>query len=151
MNQNGPSYETIKSMMEAFPSRLVVTVYDEIINSLNAAAAAAEVGEIEARFVATSRAADLVTELHLALDMKQGGEIAAALSDIYRLVLCEIPNINIGNDAALARRLITILEPLRSAWDELDQRIEEGISAFEGAGPAGTIAAADRAGLLGAA
>lgn len=123
MTLNGTGYSQLKTMMEAYPSTLVVMFYDAAIESLEEAAEAAERGDVKARFAATSRAADVIAELQLALDRELGGEVAEGLDGVYRFVIAQVPQINIGNDAVLARRLVEILQPLRDAWAELDRRL----------------------------
>ncbi len=101
---------------------LVVRLYDKAIADLDGAAAAAERGDIVARFQATAAAAEIIAQLQLALDHDIGGEIADNLDRLYGFILTQLPLVNLDNDAALARRLGDLLRPLRQSWIELDQQ-----------------------------
>jgi flagellar protein FliS len=101
---------------------LVVRLYDLAIARFEAAAEAAERNDIVARFQATSDAADIVAQLQLALDHSVGGQIAENLDQLYGFILSQLPMVNLDNDAALARRLGDLLQPLRQSWVELDRQ-----------------------------
>lgn len=123
--------EQLEEISEDFPSRLIVILYDEAIASLLAAMDAIGRGDIEGRFDATKRAADIVAELYMSLDMDQGGEIAASLGAIYNHVLTQLPQINFTNDVMVADQLINLLRPIREAWFELDERIRSNVEDAE--------------------
>ena len=101
---------------------LVVRLYDKAIADLDCAAAAAERGDIVARFQATAAAAEIIAQLQLALDHDICGEIADNLDRLYGFILTQLPLVNLDNDATLARGLGDLLRPLRQSWIELDQQ-----------------------------
>lgn len=113
---------------EDFPSTLVVMSYDEAINGLKEAMAAIDCGDIEARFNATTRTADILEQLHMSLDMESGGEIADNLSQLYTYIMVQLPVLNMHNDVAIAQALIDLLMPLRDAWAELDTRVRHDVA-----------------------
>jgi len=115
--------DDIKEIGEAFPSRLIVILYDEAINSLVAAMDAISRGDIEARFNATTRTIEVISELYVSLDMENGGEIAETLAALYSHVIAQMPVINFTNDIMIADQLIGLLRPIRESWNELDERI----------------------------
>ena len=106
-------FNSIEELGEAFPSALVVMLYDEAI----------EKGDIEARFIATAKVADIISQLYLALDLEQGGEIAENLGGIYNFILTQLPRVNFHDDVEMARQAIGLLRPVRDSWFELDERI----------------------------
>ncbi len=115
--------DNIEEIGEAFPSRLIVILYDEAINSLVAAMDAISVGDIEARFNATTRTVEIISELYMSLDMENGGEIAETLAALYGHVIAQMPILNFSNDVMIADQLINLLRPIRESWNELDERI----------------------------
>lgn len=138
--------ESIEEIGEAFPSQLIVILYDEAISSLTAAMDAISRGEIEARFNATCRTADVISELYVSLDMELGGEIAEKLAALYRHIITELPRINFENDVIVADQLINLLRPIRDSWCELDERIRTNVQdaeALEGAEIAAAVVAQD--------
>jgi flagellar protein FliS len=131
MNNSNAVAERLEECFVAFPSRAIVVLYDEAIAALGNTIQAIEAGDIEARFFATSRVADVIAVLLDGLDFNEGGEIAKGLDVVYRTILTELPMINIRSDAALARRLIDILQPVRDAWAKLDDRIQSDVAMAE--------------------
>jgi flagellar protein FliS len=138
--------DKIEEISEAFPSQLIVILYDEAISSLLAATDAISRGDIEARFNATSRTADVIAELYVSLDMEMGGEIATILAAIYSHILTQLPQINFSNDIMVAEQVIDLLRPIRDSWFELDERIRSNVEdaeALEAAELAATVVARD--------
>ena len=125
------SLADIENINEDYPCRLIVMLYDEAIESLRAAIAAIEKGEIEARCNATARVSEIVAQLYLSLDMEQGGEIAENLGQIYGLVIRQMTQVNFTNDRAIAEQMIELLKPLRESWFCLDERIRGSVEIAE--------------------
>lgn len=116
--------DKIREIAEAFPSRLIVILYDEAINSLLSAMDAISRGDIEARFNATTRTVEVLSELYVSLDMDNGGEIAETLAALYGHIIAQMPTLNFSNDVMLAEQFINLLRPIRDSWNELDERIQ---------------------------
>jgi flagellar protein FliS len=136
--------DNIEEIGEAFPSRLIVILYDEAINGLVAAMDAISRGDIEARFNATSRTVEIISELYVSLDMENGGEIAETLAALYGHIIAQMPMLNFSNDIMIAEQLINLLRPIRDSWNELDERIRcnvEDAEALETAELATMVAA----------
>jgi flagellar protein FliS len=130
MNQT-IAIETIEELLDASPSRLIVMLYDEVLARLEAAVAAVEHGDIEARCVSVNKAIEIICHLCVTLDSEQGGEIAEKLGNLYRFLLARLPAVNVLNDAEPARAAIRLLTPVRNSWTELDERIQESVAAAE--------------------
>ena len=115
-----------EELRTASQSRLVVMIYDEIIDALNRAIAAVDSGAIQDRCNAITEAMELVAQLALSVDIERGGEIAENLAQIYKFILAHLPWVNLRNDAQAARDALQLVTPLRNAWIELDARVTEG-------------------------
>lgn len=126
---------------EDFPSTLVVMSYDEAIDGLKDSMVAIENGDIEARFNATTRTADILEQLHMSLDIESGGEIAENLSQLYTYIMVQLPVLNMHNDVVIAQALIDLLTPLRDAWAELDARVRHEVAEAEAMFVAAPVAA----------
>ena len=131
MNYSGITAESLAGAIESFPSRVIVALYDEAIASLEAAKTAIGQGDIEGRFRATERTAEVVAALYASLDLVEGGRIAENLSVVYEIVLRNIAFINTRNDARVADQAIKLLMPLRESWAILDERITVEVAAAE--------------------
>jgi flagellar protein FliS len=128
---DGLHLEDLEQVNEAFPSQLIVILYDEAIKGMTDAIDAIGRGDIETRFAATTRTAEIVSQLYLALDMEQGGEIAENLGGIYNFILTQMPQINFRNDIRMAEQVVTLLAPIRDSWFELDERIRSAVTDAE--------------------
>ena len=131
MNYSGITADSLAGAIESFPSRMIVALYDEAIASLEAAKTAIGRGEIERRFRATERTAEVIAALYSSLDLVEGGRIAENLSVVYEIVLRNVAFINTRNDARVADQAIKLLMPLRDAWATLDERITVEVAAAE--------------------
>ena len=133
--------DNIEEVNEAYPSRLIVIMYDEAIASLEAAIAAIANNDIEGRFNATTRTAEVISQLYLALDMELGGPIAENLGALYNHIMTQMPRINFANDIEVAEQAIKLLRPIRNSWAELDERIRSEVETAEAEGAAAVAAA----------
>ena len=104
---------------------IAARLHGEAIEQLSVAIGAIEAGDVEARCQAINLAVEMVTTLHLALDFEEGGETAERMGAIYRFVLASLFRTNIGNDAALAGKLINVLRPLHDAWAAVSRVVDE--------------------------
>lgn len=124
-------FENVIEVSEDYPSRLIVALYDEAIAGLTASIEAIARNDIEERCHATTRTAEVISQLYLALDMKLGGEIAETLGAIYNYILTQLPRINFTNDIEVAEQAIGLLRPIRDSWFELDERIRSEVESAE--------------------
>ncbi len=108
-----------QQVMSASPAKLVAMLYERAILLLHDAVGAIEAGDIERRWVANSKATEIVVELWQALDMEAGGEIAENLNRLYGFMVMRLTMVDTENSAQAARDVIGLLEPLRRSWHEL--------------------------------
>lgn len=118
----------LAEMMTASPSRLVVMLYDEAIEALNTAAAAARSGDIEMRCNAVNTAIEIVGLLYMTLDTDRGGDVARNLGAIYAHIINRLPQVNLNRDARIAEEAVGLLTPLRASWNELDISMAAGMA-----------------------
>ncbi len=111
-----------QQIMTASPAKLVAMLYDRAISLLGEAIAAIEAGDVERRWKATGKATEVISHLWETLDMEQGGEVAANLSQLYGYIFRILPKIDLDNDPKAAREVIGLLEPLRKSWHELAEK-----------------------------
>jgi flagellar secretion chaperone FliS len=117
----------------ARPTRIVVILYNEAIESLTAAIEAMKQNDIEERCNRLNLVTEIIGTLHMSLDMDNGGEISDQLGRLYRFMLAQLIGINIHSDAEKAEKMIDLLQPLRDAWEEVDQQMarNEDLAAVE--------------------
>jgi len=109
----------MQQLMSASPARLVAMLYDRAISLLTEAVDAIENGDIERRWRANHKATEVISHLWETLDMEQGGDVAANLSQLYGFMLKRLLAVDVENSAEAAREVIQLLEPLRRSWHEM--------------------------------
>ena len=70
---------------------------------------------------------DIITELMLSLDVKNGGEIAVNLFNIYAWSKKRLLEANIAKDSKIIEEVAGLLQQLRGAWEETGE-VKEGAS-----------------------
>ena len=110
----------LEQLAAASPTRMVVILYEEAIESIEAAIDAIDNGEIMDRYTQSTRAMEIIAHLHDCLDMEQGGAVAANLSQVYRIVLARLTLVNPMNDRGAAAEAAELLKPLLDSWRKLD-------------------------------
>lgn len=101
------------------PEKIVVALYERLIEDLQDATAAAEQGDRLAMTKALNHANLIVSELRLALDHDIGGEIAANLDSLYNFVFSEILEQLVDREPRHARNAIDVLAPLLDSWRQI--------------------------------
>lgn len=113
------------SVYSARPVELVVMLYDGAIQSLVQANALIQRGDIQAKAQQIIRATNIISELSGVLDLEQG-EVAQNLDGIYGYARKQLLSANLRNDQRKINEVVHLLKELRSAWQELAQRQNEG-------------------------
>ena len=98
---------------------IVVKLYQTLRIRLQAAIEEINDGNIAKKAEHLSRALAIVLELQASLDMKQGGEIAVSLSDLYGYLISDLVTANLKNDTQKIEEALKVVEPLLEAWTEI--------------------------------
>jgi flagellar secretion chaperone FliS len=105
------------SVATASPAKLLVMLYDRLVVDLNRGEQALIAGDRPEANTHLKHAQDIVTELHVSLDL-QAWDGAAGLASLYAFVETELINANIRGDAAKVAAVRDLIEPLRDTWRE---------------------------------
>jgi flagellar secretion chaperone FliS len=105
------------SVATASPAKLLVMLYDRLVVDLNRGEQALIAGDRPEANTHLKHAQDIVTELHVSLDL-QAWDGAARLASLYAFVETELINANIRGDAAKVTAVRHLIEPLRDTWRE---------------------------------
>lgn len=119
MNRTALKTYGTQQVMTSSPAKLVALLYDKAIASLREAIQAIDEGAVEKRWKANNKAQEIITHLANTLDHDAGGEIADNLQRLYDFMLARLFEVDRNDDAAPARDVIGLLEPLRDSWSEL--------------------------------
>ena len=105
------------SVATASPAKLLVMLYDRLVVDLNRGEQALLAGDRPEANTHLKHAQDIVTELHVSLDL-DAWDGAAGLASLYAFVENELITANIRGDAAKVAAVRTLIEPLRDTWRE---------------------------------
>ena len=103
----------------ASPHRLVAVLFEELLKSLDALAAATRRNDHTQKGTRQSRALSILHGLESSLDHERGGEIADGLSKIYREARRLVMVAGRTNDVEAIMKARTMLEEISSAWDAI--------------------------------
>ncbi|HEY0116991.1 MAG TPA: flagellar export chaperone FliS [Allosphingosinicella sp.] len=106
----------------ADPHQLVSILYDELIKSLDAMAAAVAKNDYMQRGERQARALRLISGLETSLDFEQGGEIAIGLAKIYREARRLVIAAGRENDVAKIDQAREMLSGVADAWAQIRTR-----------------------------
>jgi flagellar protein FliS len=101
----------------ASPHGLIVMLFDGLLGALAEARGAIRQLDIGAKGRAIGRALRIVDEgLTAALNLEEGGALAADLERLYRYIGVRLTHANLHGDEAALEECARLIEPLRSAW-----------------------------------
>jgi flagellar protein FliS len=101
----------------ATPHRLITLLFDGFLESIAQARGALRVGQVETKCRAIGRAARIVDEgLRSALDLRDGGPLAADLHALYGYLTLRLTQANLRNDEDALAECERLITPLREAW-----------------------------------
>ena len=99
------------------PAKLLMMLYDRLVVDLARGEQALLDGNRAAANTHLLHAQDIVTELHVSLNL-DAWEGAAGLAALYTFVETELVNANVRGDAAKVTSVRRLIEPLRDTWRE---------------------------------
>jgi|GEM_PF-764596 len=106
--------------------RLVVMVYEGIVDFLRQARERMQEGQKARKGEAISRVIALLTELDCALDRQAGGEMAANLADLYQWMMGRLTEANLRDEVKGLEEVeavaVQLLEGFREAARQLAQK-----------------------------
>lgn len=102
-------------------SQLILMMYDGALQAVNQSIQCMDQKDVAGQSKYILKAQDIINELSLALDIKQGGEVTKTLEQLYQFVLNQLIQANITSDKMYLESVIKILSPLRDAWSRISE------------------------------
>lgn len=110
------------SVDQANPHNLVEMLFDGLLVAVGAARAALERGDIKTKCQQIVIAVRILEEgLKCALNLEQGGELAANLDRLYGYCVVRLTQANARNDDAALAEVARLIEPLARSWKQIGQ------------------------------
>jgi flagellar protein FliS len=105
------------SVATASPAKLLMMLFDRLVLDLTRGEQALLAGSRAEANTQLLHAQDILTELHMSLNMDEWTG-AAGLGQLYAFVVTELVNANVRGDAARVMACRNLIEPLRDTWRE---------------------------------
>lgn len=107
----------------ASPHQLVTMLFEGLLLAMGMACAALARGDMAAKGEQIIKAVRILDEgLKPALNLAQGGELAANLNGLYGYCSLRLTQANLRNDAAALADVIRVIEPLADGWKQIGER-----------------------------
>ncbi len=99
--------------------KLILMMYEGAIKFTKMALQSMDKGDIAGKAKYIGKIHDIVNELSVSLDLKNGGEVTARLETLYQFILRQLTLANIKSDRKALESIIKVLEPLHDAWAQV--------------------------------
>ena len=110
----------------ASPHRLIDMLFEEFIASCTRARGAIRARDVQEKGRAIGRAVRIVEEgLRGGLNMKDGGELARTLQDLYAYVAVRLTQANLHSDEAAVAECVSLIQPIHDAWRAIGPHVGE--------------------------
>jgi flagellar protein FliS len=106
------------------PARVVLALYDGVLVNIQKAVASLEDSDLSSQGEAVSKALQIVAELQASLNLKDGGEVGAALFRLYDYVTMELVRSNVHDDRDGLMMCGSLIQEVRDGWAEMMQSPE---------------------------
>ncbi len=105
----------------ASPVRLVICLYEQVIEDLRHAVMAIQEEDIQARTRAINHALTVIGQLQGTLNMEHGGDVAKNLQQFYDILRAGLIEAQGKQSAAIVEQQIALLIQIHEAWLEVER------------------------------
>lgn len=102
--------------------KLIVMLYDGAIKFLNIALENMDPKSYDVVNTNILKTQDIITELMLSLNMKEGGDISNNLMSLYVYFKKRLIEANINKDSKIITEILDLMNELRNAWDQISTK-----------------------------
>ncbi len=108
----------------ASPHQLVNMLFESLLVAVGAARAHLAKGDIAGKGENILKAVRIIDEgLKPALNLSQGGDLAANLNGLYGFCLVRLTQANLHNDDAALEDVVRVIEPLAQGWKQIGDTV----------------------------
>lgn len=100
--------------------RLVIMMYDMVLDDLRRALEAIRSNDIEKRTAETKHALSVLEQLQGTLNMADGGEAAINMDRLYSITRGQLLEASIKNSAAILQEQVRLFTDLKGAWQQVE-------------------------------
>ena len=117
-------------VVAASPHKLILMLLEGAMTAIASAAVHMQAREIEKKGNAISKAIMIIENgMRASLDKSAGGEIATSLDSLYDYMGRRLMIANLNNDPAILKEVHGLLADIKSAWDEIGNKVNAPVAA----------------------
>ena len=106
---------------------LVALLFDGLVGAIARARGALQQGDIEGKAKAISHALRIIGEgLRAGLNLREGGQLARDLNDLYSYIELRLTHANLRNDEAALLESTRLVKTLQDAWNQIAPQVRRG-------------------------
>lgn len=132
-SRSASAYQRISvetAVSQASPHELVNMLFEGLLKNIGSARVALKRGDIAVKGKQINNAVRIIDEgLKPALDLANGGEIAANLNGLYGYCSLRLTEANLHNDDAALADVIRVIEPVADGWKQIGGQVSGELSA----------------------
>ena len=115
------------AVSQATPHQLVDMLFDCLLQSIRAARMALERGDISIKGEKIIKAVRIIDEgLKPALNLAEGGDIAANLNGLYGYCTLRLTEANLRNEESALDDVLRVIEPIADGWKQISGQVSAG-------------------------
>ncbi len=115
---------------DASPHRLIAMLFDGLFAAIAQAEGALKSGQRDVKATALTRAVRILDEgLKGCLDVREGGELALRLQELYAYAGLRLTYANLHDDVLALQEVRRLIEPVRDAWIQIAPSAEQPAAA----------------------
>lgn len=126
------------SVEAADPHRLIQMLMHGALEKIAIAKGYLDRGDSANKGVHISWAISIIEGLRASLNMKEGGEVAENLENMYEYMIRRLLRANLENDIGLLDEVSSLMITIKSAWDGLPGKLNESAKSAESSEPSGS-------------
>lgn len=108
------------SVQGADPHQLVSLLFEALLRHIRTARGALERQDIGAKGEALGKAVRIIEEgLKAGLNLRDGGEVAANLHQLYEYSVVRLTHANLRNDRQALDEVLALIEPVAQSWQQI--------------------------------
>lgn len=102
--------------------KLIVMLYEGAIKFLNIAIENMQPKSYDIVNTNIIKAQDIITELMLSLNMKEGGDVSNNLMSLYVYFKKRLIEANVNKDSEIIKEVLKLMTELRDAWEQISAK-----------------------------
>jgi len=116
------------AVSQADPHQLVHLLFEGFLKAVGLARIAMKRGDIVTKGQQIIKAVRILDEgLNPALNLEQGGALAANLKGLYGYCVLRLTQANLNNDEAALADVLRVIEPLAQGWKEIGGQVSSRV------------------------